>query len=454
MPRKIKHRLLIVDDERNTREVLEKFLKIDYNITLAEDGKAGLDILKKSDFDIVLTDMQMPGANGLDILEFALNKDNPCPVIMFTAYGSVNLAVEAMKKGAYDFITKPINFDQLEMMLKRAVESGDLKKENKRLKKELKEKSTPNNIVGKSVAMLEVIELIKQIATSKTTVLITGESGTGKELVAQAIHNYSGRKGRMVPVHCAALSDTLLESELFGHEKGAFTGAVEARKGRFELADGGTIFLDEIGEIDLSTQVKLLRVLETKSFERVGGINTVKVDTRVLAATNRDLEEMVNNGEFREDLYYRLNVINIKVPPLRDRKEDIPLLVKYYIDQFASENEKNIEGITEESLNVLTSYDWKGNIRELKNCIERMVVLSRSELLDIANIPINIRNAVGDDGNIPLNFSTTGLDLQGNEKMLIIQALKESNGNRTHAAKKLGISRRTLHRKLNLYNLT
>ncbi len=452
MAKKNKPRLLIVDDERNTREVLEKFLRIEYNVTLAEDGQVGLNLLKRNDYDVVLTDMQMPGAGGLDILDAILKKENPFPCVVFTAYGSVEVAVNAMKIGAFDFVTKPVNFDQLEIVLKRAVESHLLKSENKELKRKLNKGFNSSSMIGNSARISDVYEMIAQIAPTKSTVLISGESGTGKELVAQALHQQSGRSGKFVAVHCAALSDTLLESELFGHEKGAFTGALETRKGRFELADKGTLFLDEIGEIDLSTQVKLLRALESRSFERVGGVETIYTNTRVVAATNRDLKAMVDDGTFREDLFFRLDVINILVPPLRERQEDIPLLVKHFITEFAEENGKEIESITEDAISILCAYKWKGNIRELKNCIERMVVLSRDTLLDVDNIPNHIR---GTSKSTPRHdqFTSSGFDLDNHEKIMIIRALEECNGNRTHAAEKLGISRRTLHRKLHTYNI-
>lgn len=452
MNKRNKPHLLLVDDERNTREVLEKFLRLEYKVTLAEDGQIGLNLLKRNNYDVVLTDMQMPGAGGMDILNAIMSKEKPFPCVVFTAYGSVEVAVNAMKHGAFDFVTKPVNFDQLEIVLRRAVESHRLKAENRALRKKLDKKFDSGNIIGNSNAMREVLETIEQIAPTKSTVLITGESGAGKELVAQALHQHSGRTGKFVPVHCAALSDTLLESELFGHEKGAFTGALEEKKGRFELADDGTLFLDEIGEIDHSTQVKLLRALESRCFERVGGVETIHTNTRVVAATNRDLAAMVEEGTFREDLFFRLDVINIKVPTLRERYEDIPLLAKHFIDEFALENNKDIESISEDAISVLTGYRWKGNIRELRNCIERMVVLSRKPVLDIDNIPNHIKSGV-EIKTSSSEVASSGLDLDNNEKILIIRALEECNGNRTHAAEKLGISRRTLHRKLHTYNI-
>lgn len=369
--------ILLVDDERGTREVLAKFMALDYRVTLAEDGEVGLNLLDRNDYDLVLTDIRMPRADGFAILKKTLEKPNPPPCIMFTAYGSIEAAVDAMHKGAYDFVTKPVNFDRLELVMKKALESKRIKEENLELKKRLDDKFGLPAIVGTSDGIRNVIETVKQVAPTRATVLVEGESGTGKELIAQAIHQLSGRKGKFVAVHCAALPESLLESELFGHEKGAFTGAVEMRQGRFELADGGTIFLDEIGEIPLSVQVKLLRVLETRSFERIGGTETLSVDVRVVAATNRDLAQMAEEGSFREDLFYRLNVISIVLPPLRERRDDIPPLVRHYMEIFAKENGKTEMTIDESAMAALVSYEWRGNIRELKNCIERMVVLCR-----------------------------------------------------------------------------
>ena len=449
---KNKKTILLVEDDRNTRNGIAKLLRNKYDITIAEDGARGINILKKNNFDLVVTDIQMPGADGMDILKETLKKEPKPPCILITAYGSIETAVEAIKAGAYDFISKPVNVDRMEQVFERALESKDLKDENIRLKKRLNDKYGLDNIIGKSSKMRDVFDMVKQVAPAKSTILITGESGTGKELIAQAVHVLSGRKGAFVPVHCAALPANLLESELFGHEKGAFTGAVEKRVGRFEIADRGTIFLDEIGEIDQSVQVKLLRILETKTFERVGGTQTVTTDSRVVTATNRNLQEMVKNGEFREDLFYRLDVLNIELPPLRDRKEDIPLLVKCFIDSFAAENNKQLSGVSEEVLNIFDSYNWPGNIRELRNCIERMVVLCREETLQIGNIPNNIREKISPD-LVEKNISYDTLNLENNEKKLIIQALDETGGNRTAAAEKLGISRRTLHRKLNEYRI-
>ncbi|OGV33195.1 MAG: transcriptional regulator [Lentisphaerae bacterium GWF2_45_14] len=444
--------ILIAEDERNTRDILQRFLRTDYDVTLAEDGERALNILKKNNFDLLLTDLRMPGADGIDILRAALKKNPPPACIVVTAYGSIENAVEAMKEGAFDFITKPLNFDRLEILLNRAVESKQLKEENRELRKRLDKNFGVENIIGKSSAMNDLLETVKQVAPSRSTVLITGESGTGKEVIAQSIHQLSARPGKFIPVHCAALPANLLESELFGHEKGAFTGASEQRKGRFELADGGTLFLDEIGEIDPSVQVKLLRALEARAFERVGGIETITTDTRLIAATNRNLRKMVAEGEFREDLYYRLDVVSIHLPPLRERQEDIPLFIKHFIVQFSQENSKEIHTISEAAIAALCAYDWPGNIRELRNCIERMVVLSRENTLEIENVPLNIREK-SNPGIREKMFSSDTLEIDKNEKILIIKALEECGGNRTKAADKLGISRRTLHRKLKTFNI-
>jgi len=444
--------ILIVDDERNTREVMARFLRDNYEVTLAEDGIHALNVLQGENFDLVLTDLRMPGIGGMGVLDATLKKKPSPPCIVITAYGSVENAVKAVKAGAFDFVTKPVNFDQLEIVIQRALESRRLVMENTELKRRLHQHGNGENIISKSAAMRDIMDTVKQVAPSRSTVLITGESGTGKELVAQALHEYSGRTGKLLPVHCAALPANLLESELFGHEKGAFTGAIEQRKGRFELADKGTLFLDEIGEIDQQVQVKLLRALETHSFERVGGSETLYTDTRVVAATNRNLRAMVAEGTFREDLFYRLDVVTIQLPPLRERQDDIPLLVKHFIDEFAAENGKDIASISEEALETLCAYNWPGNIRELRNCIERMVVLSRDEILQKSSVPFHIINQLKNPTGQTV-YQPSSLDLDKNEKLLIIKALDECGGNRTKAADQLGISRRTLHRKINQYNL-
>ena len=445
-----KHTVLIVDDEKNTRDGLKRALRHQYHVVTAENGMRALEILSAQTVDIVLSDLRMPGMDGLTLVQRILTHE-PQPVcILLTAYGSIETAVNAMKHGAYDFLTKPVNLDRLDLLLKRALNESTLKKENRELHEKLNSKYGFENIIGESTSMQEVFDTIRQVASSRATVLVQGESGTGKELVARAIHHLSTRsKGPFIPVHCAALSHNLLESELFGHEKGAFTGAAEMRRGRFELADGGTLFLDEIGEIDPSIQVKILRVLEERNFERVGGQSTLNVDVRLVAATNKDLEQMVRDGDFREDLFYRLYVVVIHLPPLRKRHGDIPLLVQHYVNKLADENGKDIDGVTPEAMDVLSSHNWPGNVRELRNVLERMVVLARGKRLGVRDIPSTIR-----DIRTPRSFSTKkDLTLDEAEKDLIITALETNNGNRTKAAEQLGISRRTLHRKLNEYGI-
>lgn len=448
-----KKKILLVEDDRNARNGIAKILRPKYDITIAEDGIRGINILKRNNFDLVITDIKMPGADGMAILNETLSVTPQPLCIMITAYGSIENAVEAIKSGAYDFISKPINIDTLELTIERALQSQELKQENIDLKNQLHAKSDISSIIGNSPKLENVKDLIKQVAPAKATVLVTGETGTGKELVAHAIHKLSGRKGAFVPVHCAALPANLLESELFGHEKGSFTGAIEKKIGRFEAAKNGTIFLDEIGEIDQSIQIKLLRILEAKTFERIGSAIPIETNARVVAATNKNLEELVKSGDFREDLFFRLNVLNIEIPPLRERKDDIPLLVKVFIDRISAENGKTIEGISDEALNILISYRWPGNIRELRNVIERMVILTREKILNVSNIPSNITKEVSPE--LAKKYKTAdSLNIEENEKKLIVQALDETNGNRTEAAQKLGISRRTLHRKLNEYEIS
>jgi DNA-binding NtrC family response regulator len=448
----MKPTLLIVDDERNTREGLARTLRRNYRILLAESAMAALDILAKEPADAVLTDLRMPGMDGLTLVRRILARE-PQPVcILLTAYGSVETAVEAIKNGAYDFLTKPVNLDRLELVLKRALETRRLEENNRNLRQQLDAKFGLENIIGHSEAMQSVFDTLRQVAPSRATVLIQGESGTGKELVAHALHRLSPRVNNpFVAVHCASLSDTLLESELFGHERGAFTGATETRKGRFEMADGGTLFLDEIGEIEAATQVKLLRVLEERSFERVGGGQTIDVDTRLIAATNRNLRAMVEAGDFREDLYFRLNVVQITLPPLRERRGDLPLLIDHYFRHFCSENAREIQGITPEAMEALLRHSWPGNIRELRNVLERMVVLTRGEKIGLRDVPGELR----DGGSVRKSSGALSgaVSMQEAEKRMIQQALQDHDGNRTLAAKQLGISRRTLHRKLNDYDL-
>ncbi|MBU1909015.1 MAG: sigma-54 dependent transcriptional regulator, partial [Verrucomicrobia bacterium] len=391
-----------------------------------------------------------PGQDGLALMQRALAR-TPAPVcILLTAYGSIETAVDAMKRGAYDFLTKPVSLDRLDLLLQRALRERDVESENRRLREQLDARFGLERIVGRSAAMQEVFDTVRQVGPSRATVLVTGESGTGKELVARAIHQLSPRiHGPFIPLHCAALSPTLLESELFGHEKGAFTGAVERRRGRFELADGGSLFLDEVGEIPAGIQVKILRVLEERKFERVGGQETIEVDVRLIAATSRDLKKMVDEGAFREDLFYRLNVVSVHLPPLRARPEDIPLLVQHFLKELAEENGKTLEGLTPEAMGLLTAHPWPGNVRELRNVIESMVVLARGGTLTVRDVPVALREESRPRGGLPAG----PLSLDEAEKQLILRTLKACDDNRTRAAAQLGISRRTLHRKLKEYGL-
>ena len=450
--------ILIVDDEKHTRDGLRRLLENDYDVYVAADTAGAFDVLEREHVDILLTDLRLGNEDGMELIERALKMPHPPICIMMTAYGSVDTAVEAMKRGAYDFVTKPLNLDKVEMLLARALQSRKLEQENRSLREQVDERYGLENIVGESASLREVLDTIRQVAPSSANVLIEGESGTGKELAAHAIHNLSRRnKAKFVAVHCAALSPQLLESELFGHEKGAFTGASERRIGRFEQANGGTIFLDEVGEIDPSTQVKLLRIMsEEHAFERVGGNQTLRADVRVIAATNKNLETLVQQGKFRDDLFFRLNVVRLTMPPLRERKEDIPLLVRGFLRHFCKVNDKPILDLTTDAMNALLAYNWPGNVRELRTAIEHGVVMSTGPKITLRDLPAAVRQAAGQA--LPrglgqsLREKSGPLDLRETEKKLILQALSATNGNVTAAAKKLGISRRTLHRKINEMN--
>src|ERR1700682_304108 len=453
--------ILIVDDEKHTRDGLRQLLESQYDVYVAADIAGAMDVLEREHVDLVLTDLRLGGDDGMQLIERALKLPHPPIVIMMTAYGSVDTAVEAMKRGAYDFVTKPLNLDKVEMLIARALQSRKLEQENRTLRQQVDERYGLENIWGESLALREVLDTIKQVAPSSANVLIEGESGTGKELAAHAIHNLSGRnKAKFVAVHCAALSPQLLESELFGHEKGAFTGAHERRIGRFEQANGGTIFLDEIAEIDPSTQIKLLRVLsEERAFERVGGNQTLRADVRIIAATNKNLETLVREGKFRDDLFFRLNVVRITMPPLRERKEDIPLLVRGFLRHFCKANEKPLVDLTTDAMNALLTYNWPGNVRELRTAIEHAVVMATGPKITVRDLPMALRQAAS--AVLPRGISaakafgekSSPLDIRETEKKLIMQALAATNGNVTAAAKKLGISRRTLHRKINEMNV-
>jgi len=442
--------LLIVDDEKHTREGLRAALEDRFDVYVAADIPGAISVLENDSIDLVVTDLRLAGEDGMQLIDRALRLPHPPICIMMTAYGSVDTAVEAMKHGAYDFVTKPINIDRLEILIQRALQSRDVEKENRELKQQVEKHFGLENLIGNSALMQEVFDTVKQISPTRATVLIEGESGTGKELVAHAIHHLSNRnKLKFVAVHCAALSSQLLESELFGHEKGAFTGASERRAGRFEQANGGTLFLDEIGEIDSNTQVKILRALDPGLFERVGGNQTLKTDVRLIAATNQNLQDLVREGKFREDLFYRLNVVNITMPPLRARKEDIPLLVTAFLKNFARDNSKPFRELTADAIQAILAYDWPGNVRELRTAVEHGVVMATGPRITLRDLPANVRQAAPGGKVRGLVFSSSQpYNLHDTGHRLIERALAESNGNVTEAAIKLGISRRTLHRKL------
>lgn len=458
--------VLIVDDEKPTRDGLRAALEERFDVYVAADAKEARQVLNSEPVDVLLTDLRLGADSGMDLLDEALTLSKPPVSIMMTAYGSVDTAVEAMRRGAWHFVTKPLNLEEVELLLTRAARGRNIESENRRLSsenRELKRKAgSPSagleRLIGKSESMARIAELVEQVAPTRATILIEGETGTGKELVAHAIHDLSGRPAdKLVVVNCAALSPQLLESELFGHERGAFTGATQRRIGRFEQADGGTLFLDEIGDIDAATQVKLLRALSERSFERVGSSKTIGVDVRLLAATNRRLREMVTAGEFREDLFFRLNVVTITVPPLRNRAEDVVLLANAFLQEFAEENGRPFKPLSDDALAVLRSYSWPGNVRELRTTIEHGVVMSNQDRIEIHHLP-----AFFDPDELSPADSRPDLDPRGEKDLAptgefnlhtlemhaIRSALRHTNGNRTKAADLLGISRRTLQRKL------
>ncbi|MFP4564382.1 MAG: sigma-54-dependent transcriptional regulator [Spirochaetia bacterium] len=450
----MKFNLLIVDDEKNIREGLGKALEMEgYNVFLAENGREALETIQKNDMDLVIADLKMPELSGEELLKRVSSSYPTLPVIILTGHGTIESAVDAMRNGAYDFLTKPVNLDRLSILVERALSNRSLILEHRALQEEVEKNRNRRQyarIIGKSTKMKEVVDVVEQVAETKASVLITGESGVGKELIADAIHHLSGRREKpFVKVHCAALSEGLLESELFGHEKGAFTGAIGRKRGRFELANGGTIFLDEIGEINPNVQIKILRVLQEKRFERVGGEETLEVDVRIITATNKDLSIEIEKGNFREDLYYRLNVVNIHVPPLRERKEDIPLLLASFLKEFAEENQRNIEGIDPKALNILYNYSWPGNIRELRNCIESAVVLCKGHVITPNDLPPSVQTEQ-DENYIKISLGTS---LAEAEKEIIRSTLHFKEGNKSKTADVLGIGRKTLHRKINEYNL-
>lgn len=448
--------ILIVDDERNIVSGLREAFELeDYSVLTAYDGKEAWDTINKSNVDLVITDLRMPEMTGDELVERISSSYPTLPVIVLTGHGTIETAVESMRRGAVDFFTKPVDLDKLLLVVKKCLANSQLQEQNRKLTEELeklKSQQKYSRIIGQSGKVASLMETINQVAPSTATVLITGESGTGKELVAEAIQSLSLRRDKpFIKVHCASLSSTLLESELFGHEKGAFTGANTQKKGRFELADGGTIFLDEIGEIDAQTQVDLLRVLESREFERVGGEKTISVDVRVIAATNRNLKAEVEKGNFRQDLYYRLNVVEIAVPPLRERKEDIELLAHSFLKSYAKDYSKDIEGISPQVRKILFSYSWPGNIRELRNCMESAVVMARGKMIESTDLPSNIRGEGEREKALMLELPITMDDA---EKAVILETIAFMGGNKTKAAEVLKIGRKTLHRKLSEWKVT
>ena len=450
MPKR--HKILIVEDEKNTREGLKWGLDAKkYDITLAATAEEGLELFKSEPADLVLTDLKMPGMDGIELLELLKQEDPSVEVLVITAHGTVENAVEAMRKGAFDYQTKPVRMDELRLVIERALKSQSLARENEELHKAVQERYGFDNIVGRSAAIEKIFQIVRQVAPTRATVMIQGESGTGKELIAKAIHYNSTRARKsFVPVNCGALSSSLLESELFGHEKGAFTDAQYAKQGRFEKADGGTIFLDEISETSPDFQVKLLRVLQEQSFERVGGTETIKVDVRVLAATNRDLEELVEEGKFREDLFYRLNVVNINLPPLRERAEDIPLLATAFLKELGEQNGKPDLRISAKAMAILQDYSWPGNVRQLRNVIEGMIVMSTGKELTPRNLPDKVREGAPSRGTISLKVGSTFEQI---EREVIRATLVACKGNRAETARQLGIGRKTLYRKMQEYEI-
>jgi DNA-binding NtrC family response regulator len=451
----VKANLLIVDDEKPTRDGLRAALEDRFEVYVAEDAASALELLEREHFAVMLTDLRLPKEDGMKLIQRAKSLPKPPVCILMTAYGSEEVAVQAMKQGADDYIAKgKMQLDELELRIAKGLRQQKLETENKELHERLDAKFGVENIIGDSAVMRELLDTVKQVAPTRTTVLIRGESGTGKELIAKAVHQLSPRaRHPMVSVHCAALPATLLESELFGHEKGAFTGAHERRVGRVEQAQGGTLFLDEIGEIDATIQIKLLRFLGERTFERVGSNKTQTADVRLITATNKNLAELVKAGKFREDLYYRLRVVELVLPPLRDRRGDIPLLAHAFLKEFARDNGRDVKDFTADAVEALVRHDWPGNVRELRSAIEHAVAFSRTDRVDKKDLPADVR----EPGTAVLALGTPladqNLTVQEAEKQLIVRALKESEGNRTLAAKKIGISRRTLHRKLHTYHL-
>lgn len=448
----LEKKVLVVDDDSLMKDFLKEALgRSDYSVDLASTGEEALEKIKDKNYDIILSDIRMPSMGGMELLKATKEYLPDAEVIMMTAYGTVENAVEAMKLGAFDYVMKPFSADAIEMKLKRAFEQMKLKKENKNLHQALQNTYGFGNIVGKSPQMQKIFESVKAVADSKATVLITGESGTGKELIATAIHYNSSRKdGPFVKVNCAALPEGLVETQLFGHERGAFTGAIRKSRGRFELADGGTLLLDEVSELSPALQAKLLRVLQEREFERLGSEETIQVDVRIISTSNKNLRELIEKGRFREDLFYRLNVIPIHIAPLKKRKEDIPVLVEHFLNKYNLENKRSIEGISQKVYEMFMEYHWPGNVRELENCIERAVVTSKGKVLTLIDLPKEIAFGKADFASETIRV---GCSIHEAEKRLILKTLELEAGNRTKAAEILGISTRTLRNKLQEYGL-
>jgi two-component system NtrC family response regulator len=444
--------ILLIDDDDSLRRVMEFSLtEAGHKVETAASGEEGLRLFEKSSFDAVITDITMPGLNGMEVLARVRARDADLPVIMITAYGTIENAVQAMKEGAFDYITKPFNRDELRLTLEKALRLRRLEKENVELRAEVTDRYRFESIVGSSDKIKGVLDLAGRVAGSDATVLITGERGTGKELLAKGIHFNSPRSvGPFVAVNCAAIPETLIESELFGHVKGAFTGAVKDKEGKFELADGGTILLDEIGDLRVDLQAKILRVLQERMVDRVGGSKPIPVDVRVIASTNRDIEQAIKEGKFREDLYDRINVVALHIPPLRERKEDIPLLAKHFLNKFSRNAQVSMN---EEALGVLVSYGWPGNVRELESVIERASVLKRGDVITPADLPDKLKKEKSGIENIILNLPDDGIALEDLERSLIIKALEKHKGNQTRAAEYLGITRPTLIYRMEKYGL-
>jgi two-component system response regulator HydG len=452
---KTQNSILVVDDDPAHRTMLRTLLTgWGYAIAEADDGSAAIERVHERAFDLILMDVRMVKVSGLQALAEIKSFNPAIPIIIMTAYSSVETAVEALKNGAYDYLTKPLDFDELRLAMERAMDHKELREENRLLREILGSHFDRRHIIGQSRAMVRILETVAQVAPSEATVLITGESGTGKEMIAGAIHFNSPRKnGPFVKINCAAITETLLESELFGHEKGAFTGAHRQKEGRFRQAHGGSLFLDEISEMSLAMQVKLLRVLQEREITRVGGEEVITVDVRIIAATNKDLSREIEAGRFREDLYYRLNVVALEMPPLRERREDIPLLAQHFLEALSRENRKSIKGFTPQAMDRLITYHWPGNVRELMNAVERGVVLSRSEYLDEAVLSL----ISGDESSFREISSgdavNAAMPLNEVEKTTILKTLEAAGGNKSEAARRLGITRRTLHKRLKLYGV-